>query len=239
MKSNKDYIISKLTEVLPECIYDSSSMEYNPLTLTEVKNLIKDSAVDALRDCDVDMVVNLLVAYTFVAQQATKTTMPIKDILFTIHTMLGAGFIDGLGRLRTNSITIKGTVSYVPYKYPELPDLFDKYFPKSIAELASLDNILELYCRLVYCQFFSDCNNRTAKLFTNYLMIILGYGLFTIPCALHEVYRNLKLDMFDSGDFTVMKNFLRENCVMLIEDNEVTQDFAKGFDPELTETTNM
>lgn len=239
MKSNLDYIISKFTEVLPECIHDSSSMEYNPLTLTEVKNLIKGSKVSVLRDCDVDMIVNLLVAYTFVAQQVTETTMPIKDILFTLHTMLGSGFIDDLGRLRTYDITIKGTVDYVSYKPHELPELFDKHFQKSIAEIASLDDILELYCRLVYCQFFSDCNNRTAKLFTNYLMMTLGYGLFTIPCALHEVYRNLKLDMFDSGNFTVMKNFLRENCVMLIEDNKITQDFAKGFDPELTETTNM
>lgn len=235
MKNNKEFIISQLNEILPECIYDSSNLKFNPITLEGVKDIISYQTVEGINSSDVEMVVNLRNAYHFIATRSREATAPLEYVLFTIHTLLGAGFIDELGRIRTYSISVSETKYYSPYTPHELPGLFARYFPKDTTDLTSLDAILELYCRLVYCQFFAECNDRTAKVFINYLMITLGNGLFTIPCSWETHYRYLLLDMFDSGDFTDMQKFLRENCVMLMSNGEIQQKFVKESSLETTE----
>lgn len=239
MKNNKEFIISQLSELLPVCIYDSSSLKSNPITLEGVKAIIDYQTVEGVNSSDIEMVVNLRNAYHFIAARSREEKAPLEYVLFTIHTLLGAGFIDELGRIRTYSISVGGTKYYSPYLPRDLQGLFAKYFPKDLTDLASLDAILELYCRLVYCQFFAECNDRTAKVFINYLMITLGHGLFTIPYSWQTHYRYLLLDMFDSGDFTDMQKFLKENCVMLISNSEIQQEFVREPSLETTDEFNV
>ena len=173
--------------------YSSTSIEGNPLPLTQVKQLLK-SQPKQLRDSERE-VVNYNQVLTWLNTEPDKALN--LDLLLTIH----AGVVDGLlpthqtGRLRQEPVIVheprSGEVVYLPPDHDDVPELMADLFYFVQENQGVLDPILLaglLHKQLVVIHPFVDGNGRTTRLATK--LLLAGLGLNTFNLFSFENYYN-------------------------------------------------
>ncbi|MBK8902210.1 MAG: Fic family protein [Anaerolineaceae bacterium] len=199
--------------------YASTSIEGNPLPLTQVKRLLK-SQPKQLRDSEREVVNYNQVLTWLNADQDKVLTL---DLLLKIH----AGVVKELlpahqvGRLRQEPVVVheprSGDVVYLPPDHGDVPQLVNDLLAFVQANHGVLDPILLaglFHKQLVVIHPFVDGNGRTTRLATK--LLLAGLGLNTFNLFSFENYYNQNVsryfqtvglfgnyyDLVDSLDFT-------------------------------------
>ena len=174
-------------------IYASTSIEGNPLPLTEVKRLLKNQPQQA-RDSEREVLnYNQVLLMLHETEPTTITT----DLLLTIHK----GVMDGLlsehqnGRFRQEPVVVhdprSGEVVFLPPDWQAVPQLVDDLMLFVQANQGVLDPVLLaglFHKQMVVIHPFVDGNGRTTRLATKQLLA--GLGLDTFPLFSFETYYN-------------------------------------------------
>ena len=164
--------------------YASTSIEGNPLPLTDVKRLLKSSPTE-LRHSERE-VVNYNRVLTWLGEE--KDAPLDVALLLRIH----AGVMDGLlpphqiGRFRQEPVVIRdprnGEIVFLPPDHGDVPRLVGELIA-FVRQNANLDPLLLaglFHKQLVIIHPFMDGNGRTTRLATNYLLNGLGLRLTSL-----------------------------------------------------------
>ncbi len=164
--------------------YASTSIEGNPLSLTEVKRLVKGSPAQ-LRRTERE-VVNYNQVLTWLSE--SKGARLDVALLLRMH----AGVMDGLlpahqtGRFRREPVVVHeprtGDIIFLPPDHDDVPRLVDELLA-FLVENQTLDALILaglLHRQLALIHPFMDGNGRTARLATHHLLGGLGLRLATL-----------------------------------------------------------
>ncbi len=241
-------LIQQLAEARSVSTYASTSIEGNPLSLTDVKRLVKSSPTQ-LRHSERE-VVNYNRVLTWLSER--KEAPFDAELLLRIH----AGVMDGLlpphqtGRYRQEPVIIHGPrtgdIAFLPPDHGDVPALVDELIAY-IRENQNLDPLL--LAGLFHKQFviihpFMDGNGRTARLATNHLLN--GLGLRVASLFSFENYYNQNVsryfrqvgafgnyyDLVGALDFTPWLEYFAEG--ILDELQRVEKNLAGRRTPETT-----
>lgn len=181
------------TEARAMSTYASTSIEGNPLPLTEVKRLLKNEPQRA-RDSEREVLnYNQMLLMLHETEPATMT----RDLLLSIHK----GVMDGLlpehqnGRFRQEPVVVhdprSGEVVYLPPDWQTVPQLVEELMAFVQVNQVILDPVLlagVFHKQMVVIHPFVDGNGRTTRLATKQLLA--GLGVDTFPLFSFETYYN-------------------------------------------------
>lgn len=209
--------------------YASTSIEGNPLSLTEVKQLVKSSPAE-LRHSERE-VVNYNRVLNWLSEQKEATFDA--ELLLRIH----AGVMDGLlpphqtGRLRQEPVIIRdpraNEIIFLPPDHHDVPRLVDELIA-FIGENEGLDPLILaglFHKQSVIIHPFMDGNGRTTRLATHHLLNRLGLrltGLFSFENYYNQnVSRYFRqvgafgnyYDLADALDFTPWLEYFAEGIL--------------------------
>ena len=213
--------------------YASTSIEGNPLPLTQVKRLLKNQPKQ-LRDSERE-VVNYNEVLTWLNAEPEKVLT--LDLLLKIQE----GVVDGLlpvhqtGQLRQEPVIVyeprTGDIVYLPPDHADVPQLMMNLLDFVQANQGVLDPILLaglLHKQLVVIHPFVDGNGRTTRLATK--LLLAGLGLNTFNLFSFENYYNQNVTRY-------FQNVgLFGNYYELVDDLDFTpwlEYFAEGILDEL------
>ena len=173
------------TEAAANATYASTTIEGNPLPLTEVKRLLKNEP-SQIRNSERE-VLNYNRALTALHQQRPKTVNEIS--LTAIHKTVMEGLLPAhqLGKWRQHPIIVNDLRSreavYLPPDVQDVPALMADLFDFVAQEQDRLDPLLVagiFHKQFVLIHPFMDGNGRTARLATNLLLAGLGLNFFSL-----------------------------------------------------------
>jgi len=197
-----------LTEMVAEATavstYASTSIEGNPLPLTEVKRLIKNRP-DSMRQSEQEVLnynrilTNLSENW---AQSGTDGSQQPRsafstDLILSIHTGVMAGLLPAhqTGQWRREPVVVHNPqtreVIYLPPDWEDVPSLMDELVNFVQTNQATLDPLLLaglVHKQLAIIHPFVDGNGRTTRLATN--ILLAGLGLHTFNLFSFENYYN-------------------------------------------------
>ncbi|MEM7532289.1 MAG: Fic family protein [Chloroflexota bacterium] len=172
-----------LSEALVTSTYASTSIEGNPLPLTEVKRLLKTQP-NSIRESERE-----ILNYN----QTLKMLNDTMDSPFTLQQILDIhqGVVDGLlpkehsGHWRQEPIVVydprTGNVAYLPPDHQSVPKLMTDLINFVQSQINQLDSLILagiFHKQFVVMHPFVDGNGRTARLATKKLLAGLGVNLF-------------------------------------------------------------
>ncbi len=229
-------VVSELTlaewqrEARAVSTYASTSIEGNPLSLTEVKRLLKEQP--AQQSTSAREVLN----YNLVLKELSQTPdQPLhKTALLRIHKGVMQGLLPAhqAGRYRLEPIVVRDPrtpqILYLPPDHQDVPALMADLLTFVQANRTTLDPVL--LAGLFHKQFviihpFMDGNGRTTRLGTHVLLAGLGLNLF--PLFSFETYYNQNVsryfqfvgvrgdynDLADKVDFTPWLEYFAEGIL--------------------------
>ncbi len=216
-----------LSAALVTSTYASTSIEGNPLPLTEVKRLLKTQPVHIRQSEREVLNYNETLQRLNAAPDAPFTT----EQILAIHGGVVAGLLPEAhsGQWRRAPVVIhnprSGNVVYLPPDHQDVPALMDDLIRFVQAQRGQLDPLI--LAGLFHKQFviihpFMDGNGRTARLATKLLLAGLGLNLF--PLLSFENYYNQNVtryfemvgvrgnyyDLVNSLDFTPWLEYFTE-----------------------------
>ncbi len=210
--------------------FASTSIEGNPLPLTQVRRLLK-SQPKQLRDSERE-VVNYNRALTWLNAETDKVLT--LDLLLKIHNDVVNGLLPAhqRGRLRQEPVVVyeprTGDVVYLPPDHGDVPQLMADLLTFIQAHQGVLDPILLaglLHKQLVVIHPFVDGNGRTTRLATKILLAELGintFNLFSFENYYNQnvtrYFQNVGLsgnyyDLVDDLDFTQWLEYFSEGIL--------------------------
>jgi Fic family protein len=229
--------------------YASTSIEGNPLPLTEVKRLLK-SRPSQIRHSERE-VLNYNQALTWLSSQQGKPFS--KEVLLQIHAKIIEGLLPAhqVGRLRQEPVVIHEPrtrdIVYLPPDYQEVEPLVDELIEFVQANQGTLDPLLLaglFHKQLVIIHPFMDGNGRTTRLATNHLLAGLGLNLINLFSFenyynqnVTRYFRNVGVfgnyyDLLETLDFTPWLEYFAEG--IFDELQRVEKGFTRHQTPETT-----
>ena len=199
--------------------YASTSIEGNPLPLTDVKRLIKQAPAQ-IRDTERE-VLNYNRALEWVNEQVISGSFEISTKTFeTIQGMVVEGLMDNpfdIGKLRQKPVVIRDPrqadqVMFMPPDHGDVPELSDALMSFVRENLAVLDPILLagiFHRQAVIIHPFMDGNGRSTRLMTTAILGQAGLDIF--PIFSFEAYYNRNVTRYfqmvgESGDYYDLKH---------------------------------
>ncbi|MCA9969570.1 MAG: Fic family protein [Anaerolineales bacterium] len=179
-----DVVLAQLAdEARAVSAYASTSIEGNPLPLTEVRRLLKRRP-DQLRRSEQEVVNYNEMLRALVRQEGDPFTLAL---LLQIHrgVMTDLLPVHQVGQLRREPVVVydprSGDVVYLPPDHQDVPRLVDELVAFVQANRQVLDPLLLaglVHKQLVVIHPFVDGNGRTTRLVTKFLLAGLGLNLF-------------------------------------------------------------
>ncbi len=201
------------TEARAVSAFASTSIEGNPLPLTEVKRLLK-TRPQHVRDSEREV---LNYNQVLMLLHETPPTSMTTDLLLSIHS----GIMDGLlpehqnGRFRQTPVVVhdprSGDVVYLPPDWQDVPRLVDELMVFVQSNQGVLDPVLLaglFHKQMVIVHPFVDGNGRATRLATKQLLA--GLGVDTFPLFSFETYYNQNVTRYFQrvglfGDYNELK----------------------------------
>ena len=231
-----------LSEARVTSTYASTSIEGNPLPLTEVRRLLKNHP-DHVRQSEREVLnYNQALIQLYAQPNVAFTT----DLILQIHQQVTEGLLPPhqVGAWRQEPVVVyaprTGDVVYLPPEHQDVADLMGDLVDFVQAQQHDLDPLL--LAGLFHKQFvvihpFIDGNGRTARLATNVLLHDLGLNFFNLLSF--ENYYNLNVtryfrhvgvfgnyyDLRETLDFTAWLEYFSEGILdeLLRLEKSVTQ----------------
>ncbi len=165
--------------------YASTSIEGNPLPLTEVKQLLKQRPTN-LRQSEQEVLNYNQALHELTQQIATPLTI---ELLQQIHARVTANLLPEhqVGRWRQEAVVIyeprTQKVIYLPPNYEDVPELLNTLMTFVQENRTRLDPLLLaglFHKQMAVIHPFMDGNGRTIRLATNLLLAGLGINTFNL-----------------------------------------------------------
>lgn len=100
---------------------------------------------------------------------------------------------------------------------PDLPN--DLLIIEKLKEIESmqdrLEAALEMFCFIAQSQMFLDGNKRVAQLMCNKIMMESDTGIFSIPYAQIDRFKELLVNYYETNNSDEIKEFFRTQCLLL------------------------
>lgn len=169
-------------------VHASTSIEGNPLPLTDVKRLLKQMP-ERIRDSERE-VLNYNEALLDLKRQTEQnaSTINLKTILDT-HRLVTKGLLADFssGAIRTAPVFVNdpksGQTVFWPPDHEHVPDLLRDLLEFSKAEKNKIDSLILagiFHKQFVLIHPFLDGNGRTVRLITTFLLAALGIDIFRL-----------------------------------------------------------
>ena len=181
-----DIVLAQMqSEARAVSTYASTSIEGNPLPLTEVKRLLKQRPVH-IRQSEREVLNYNRVLSDLNLQLAVPFTA---ELLQHIHTGVMEGLLPAhqIGAWRQDAVVVydprSQEVVYLPPNYADVPPLMDALIVFVQENRASLDPLLLagiFHKQMAVIHPFMDGNGRTARLATTVLLAGLGINTFNL-----------------------------------------------------------
>ncbi|MDR1453236.1 MAG: Fic family protein [Candidatus Margulisbacteria bacterium] len=215
--------------------YASTSIEGNPLPLTDVRRLLKNMPQN-LRDSERE-VLNYNKALLQANAYIQTGQAPTLDFILAIHKTVETGLLDKfrLGRLRkepvfVNDPKLRKTV-YWPPDHQDVPKLLRELLDYAQSNFDELDPLLLagiFHKQFVIIHPFIDGNGRTARLVTKVLLALLGLNTFKLFSF--ENYYNNNVTKYFSRVGTLGNYY---TAVKTVDFTEWLEYFTDGIVDEL------
>ncbi|MCD6522485.1 MAG: Fic family protein [Candidatus Diapherotrites archaeon] len=167
-------------ELIKDWIYNSNSIEGNPLTYEQTVTYL-ETGIPAGRKSkrwykEVD---NHLNAIEYAFELAKKKKIEERDIL-TIQALLTTGTIEpeAVGKYRKGSVRVRTDPSQSFPNAAKVPSLMSNlvwFIQKNPEKLAPVEHAALAHLKLVQIHPFRDGNGRTARILTNIMLMQNGY----------------------------------------------------------------
>lgn len=168
--------------------YASTSIEGNPLPLTEVKNILK-SKPDNLRDSEKE-ILNYNQALVMLNERINQGSTAVSvDLIIQIHTLVTDGLLPAYesGRFRQKPVVVndprKGSVVYLPPDHDLVRRLVSDLVDYVNTNERSVDPLILagiFHKQMVIIHPFMDGNGRTTRLATKVLLAKMGLNTFNL-----------------------------------------------------------
>ena len=195
----------------------STSIEGNPLPLTEVKKLLK-SKPENIRDSERE-ILNYNQALTALDQQLKKDHLdPSLDLILDIHGEVTAGLLPTWesGQLRRKPVVIQdprsGKIVYIPPNSNQVDKMIQDLMDFVDQEKTQIDPLIIagiFHKQMVLIHPFMDGNGRTTRLATK--VVLANMGLNTFNLFSFENYYNQNVTKYflmvgEYGDYYEIRN---------------------------------
>ncbi len=237
--------------------YASTSIEGNPLPLTEVKKLLK-SAPAHLRDSEREV---LNYNDALLALREKRGNAPFNSaLILDIHRRVMRGLLDRwrIGKFRKEPVAVhdpaRRTVVYLPPDHDDVPALMEALVAWVNRSRRELDPVIVagiFHRQFVIVHPFVDGNGRTARLATKFLLADMGIDTFELFSF--ENYYNRQVSRYfaaiglrgnyyeiaDAIDFTAWLEYFAGGIVDELQ--RVKKELEKHLDSisELTEAEKV
>ncbi len=213
--------------------YSSTSIEGNPLPLTEVKRIIKNHPQN-LRDSEKE-VLNYNKALEIFNEKIKNNSINFNlKLLLNVHKNIlnGLSTPDNTGKLRNEPVFVNdpgtGKTVYLPPDHQDVPDLVNDLIRFCVKNREKLDPLIVagiFHKQFVIIHPFIDGNGRTARMASK--ILLAGMGLDTFNLFSFENYYNRNVtryfknvgvygnyyDIRDKIDFTPWLEYFTEGII--------------------------
>lgn len=193
--------------------YASTSIEGNPLPLTEVKKILKSKPAN-IRDSERE-VLNYNQA---LESLKTKNDNLSLELILQIHKQVISGLLpkSDTGKLRKKPVVVNNPrtaqVVYLPPDYQEVPNLMNdliEFVSKNRSKVDPLILAGIFHKQMVFIHPFMDGNGRTTRIATKVLLANMGLNTFNLFSF--ENYYNQNVTKYfqivgEYGDFNELKD---------------------------------
>lgn len=190
--------------------FASTSIEGNPLPLTDVKNIIKNTPAH-IRDAEKE-VLNYNQALEYIHQKTKSNSLNLSDKeICAIHKIVTNDLMDNIdiGQYRKRPVIIRDPrnvddIEFIPPDYKDVQKLMDQLISFVNNNINIIDPII--IAALFHKQFviihpFMDGNGRTTRLVTSYILSGHGLDLFEIFSFEHYYNQNVTKYFNMVGEF--------------------------------------
>lgn len=215
--------------------FASTSIEGNPLPLTDVKSLLKASPKH-IRDTERE-VLNYNHALEMVYESIHKGTLQLNaQTLEHIQSMVIDGLMDNpkdIGHLRQKPVVIRNpkepdSIVFMPPDYKDVPRLIDSMFTFINMNIGAIDPVILaglFHRQCVIIHPFMDGNGRSTRIMTTALLGVAGLDIFEIFSFENYYNRNVTkyfkkvglegdyYDLQDSTDFTAWLEYFADGIL--------------------------
>ena len=169
-------------------VYASTSIEGNPLPLTEVKSILK-SKPENLRDSEKE-ILNYNQALILLNERMNQGSTTItNDLILQIHSQVTAGLLPAheTGKFRQKPVVVKdprtGNVVYLPPDHDQVNRLVTELVDYVNTNARRVDPLILagiFHKQMVIIHPFMDGNGRTTRLATKVLLAKMGLNTFNL-----------------------------------------------------------
>lgn len=194
---------------LVDSIWKSAGIEGLGTTFPNTEKILMNLPVQTKRD-EVLFIVNMKRAWFFLFDHVDHpNTLPF---LRELNKICMEELSFDAGNVRTAPVRIGGT-SWIP----EMPQ--EEQIIEHLAKIDRMDDrldaALEMFCYITRTQMFLDGNKRVAQLMCNKIMMENDIGILSIPYDEIDQFKEKLEDYYETNDTDLLKDFLRERCLLL------------------------
>lgn len=192
-----------------EGVYCGMRMENRAITFPQTQTILQGVNVPEVRIDDIQAVLNMRDAWKFVINNPTK---PISiEYWYQLNGFIARNEALEWGKLRTGSVAISGT-DYVP-PVPTEEDVRTQLQQILNSETTVTEKALNAFVWGTRGQFFWDGNKRTSLILANKILLDSGAGMLIVQEKYIAQFNVLLLDYYNSGESSVLKDFLYRNAI--------------------------
>ncbi len=215
--------------------FASTSIEGNPLPLTDVKRLIKNQPAH-VRDTEREIINYNLALQTIYKQVSNKQFKLTQDSLDKTQQMVVSQLMENpsdIGKLRQRSVVIRSPlhlddIIFIPPDYQDVPKLLDQLIQYIQRKTGKVDPIILagiFHRQHVIIHPFMDGNGRTTRLITTAILGSAGFDFFEMFSFESYYNRNITryfkevglrggyYDLQDEIDFTAWLEYFADGIL--------------------------
>ena len=213
-KSVRDFYVGddvayyRLKKLMPEFVWDITSLEDNPYTFAEVQTLLQGTTVGGHSLSDQKQVLNQFESLKYLLKIIKNKSFAFnQESILSAHRIIAEDEALKWGCMRDGEVRIGGT----DHKPPQAEELNDLHL-NGICEINKIENVFEralvYFCFGSINQFFYDGNKRTSRWTMNGILMNSGYNYLTIPESRKLEFNESMVSFYDSKDATNIMRFL-------------------------------
>ncbi|MPV86029.1 Fic family protein [Ostreibacterium oceani] len=205
----KTEAISDVKKILSDLVYNMTSHEGNPITLSEVRKLLGGGEIDGHDVSDEQQVFRIKNGWEEMIRLVENNQFqPNKKTICYLHNIYAKEEALTWGEFRTRIVTIRGT-EHMPPDADSLDILFDEMIDNYHHAIDKDDASYDVFLSCAMNQYFNDGNKRAGQFLMNGARLSLGLPAITIPAKRNSEYNQKMVQFYDSQDRTEMKTFLQ------------------------------
>ena len=214
LTSEQNLFLAKKT--MSANIYYAGKFEKLNTTFPQTETIVKGLSVAGVDIHDVQTILNMKHAWTYILKSIDQNFSI--DILCKINGYVAYNESLEWGALRDGKVGITG-IAYQP-NIPIREDVINEM--NVIVDCSLLSDTYKGIHLMLYAmrtQIFWDGNKRTAMIGANMWLIKKGLGLISVTDAHFEAFNRLLSKFYETHDYTVIDDFIYENCLYGIDFN--------------------